>query len=361
MNIMTLIMLCFSLLGALDRIIGNRFGLGKEFERGFMLFGNMALSMIGMISVAPVIASALSPVFTFLSDVVHIEPSILSASLLANDMGGASLSEEIAANAQLGRFNALVVASMMGATVSYTIPYSLSAVSSSRHGELLLGILCGIVTVPIGCAVSGLMLGLSVLSVALDLLPLIIFSVLLCVALIKVPDVCIKVFKWFGVFIKTLITAGLALAIFKYLSGRELIKGMATLEEGAMICVNAAVVMSGAFPLIYTLSKFFAKPLKRLGEKTGMNETSALGFISTLATNVTTFEMMDKMDKKGAVLNSAFAVSAAFTFAGHLAFTMAFDRSYIFPVIIGKLSAGITALPVAFLLYKAKYGKCEKE
>lgn len=361
MNIMTLIMLCFSLLGALDRIIGNRFGLGKEFERGFMLFGNMALSMIGMISVAPVIASALSPVFTFLSDVVHIEPSILSASVLANDMGGASLSEEIAANAQLGRFNALVVASMMGATVSYTIPYSLGAVSSSRHGELLLGILCGIVTVPIGCAVSGLMLGLSVLSVALDLLPLIIFSVLLCVALIKVPDVCIKVFKWFGVFIKTLITAGLALAIFEYLLGRELIKGMATLEEGAMICVNAAVVMSGAFPLIYTLSKIFAKPLKTLGKKTGMNETSALGFISTLATNVTTFEMMDKMDKKGAVLNSAFAVSAAFTFAGHLAFTMAFDRSYIFPVIIGKLSAGITALPVAFLLYKAKYGKCEKE
>ena len=41
-------MLVFSMLGALDRIIGNKFGLGKEFERGFMLLGNMALSMMTM-------------------------------------------------------------------------------------------------------------------------------------------------------------------------------------------------------------------------------------------------------------------------------------------------------------------------
>ena len=60
---------------------------------------------------------------------------------------------------------------------------------------------------------------------------------------------------------------------------------------------------------------------------------------------------MDEMDKKGIMLNSAFSVSAAFTFAGHLAFTMAFDSNYIAPMIVGKLVAGVLALALAILLY----------
>lgn len=58
------------------------------------------------------------------------------------------------------------------------------------------------------------------------------------------------------------------------------------------------------------------------------------------------------MDDKGIVLNSAFAVSAAFTFAGHLAFTLAFNAEYIAPVIIGKLVAGISSLLAAHFIYK---------
>ena len=55
MNAVTWVLLVFSVLGALDRILGNRFGLGKEFERGFELFGSMSLSMIGMLVMAPAI------------------------------------------------------------------------------------------------------------------------------------------------------------------------------------------------------------------------------------------------------------------------------------------------------------------
>ena len=61
---------------------------------------------------------------------------------------------------------------------------------------------------------------------------------------------------------------------------------------------------------------------------------------------------MDKLDKQGVVLNSAFAVSAAFVFGSHLAFTMAFDESYVLPMIVGKLISGICALVLASLIYK---------
>ena len=47
MNPITVVMICFSMIGAIDRIIGGKMGLAKDFERGFTLFGTMALSMIG--------------------------------------------------------------------------------------------------------------------------------------------------------------------------------------------------------------------------------------------------------------------------------------------------------------------------
>ena len=49
--------------------------------------------------------------------------------------------------------------------------------------------------------------------------------------------------------------------------------------------------------------------MTKLGDKLKINSTSSLAFISNLVTNATTFGMMNEMDRKGTVLNSAFAVS----------------------------------------------------
>ena len=352
MNFISGLMLAFSLLGALDRIFGNKFGLGKEFERGFMLLGTMALSMIGMIVISPFIAQILSPFFDVFYNTFGIDPSIIPATFFANDMGGAALAVEIAENEEIGLFNALVVSSMMGATISFTVPFGLGLVKKELHREMFLGFLCGIVTIPIGCFISGLTLGLSPYALFIDLLPLILFSVIIAVGLILIPEMCVKVFSILGVFIKIVITFGLALGIFRFMTGIEIIKGLAPIEEGGAICLNAAIVISGAFPLIFVLSKLLDKPLKKLGSAIGINNTSAIGLLSTLASISPTFEIMNDMDKKGTMINSAFAVSAAFTFAGHLAFTMAFDASYISPMIIGKLISGFCALILSIVLYK---------
>lgn len=350
LNFVSVFMLCFAVLAAIDRILGNRFGLGKQFERGFMLFGTMALSMIGMIILSPAIANLLSPVLGFFSEVLHVEPSIIPATFFANDMGGAPLADGVSVNRALGTFNALVVSSMMGATVSFTLPYALGAVPAEKHTKMLLGFLYGIVTIPFGCFIAGLFCRLPIGLLLLDLLPLFLFSVLIAVGLMLCPSVCVKIFSVLGAFIKILITVGLVLGMIRFLTGFEVIKGLATLEEGAAVCLNASVVMAGAFPFLYLLSRILTKPMQALGRVLSVNETAALGFVSTLATNVTTFEMMKDMDDKGTVLNSAFTVSAAFTFAGHLAFTLAYDAAYILPMIVGKLSAGVLALLLAIFM-----------
>jgi len=350
------VMVVFSVLGALDRIFGNRIGIGKEFEKGFMLLGTMMLSMTGMIIISPLIADLLKPVFDGVYNAFGIDPSVIPATLFANDMGGAPLAVAVAKDAQIGEFNAYVVSAMMGATISFTIPFALGIVKENIK-ELIVGMLCGIVTIPVGSLVSGLIFGIPLKGLLLSLLPLTVFAVIIAVGLLKAPDTCVKIFKVFGFLIKALITVGLALGILKALIGFEPVKGLDSIENGASVCVNASLVMSGAFPLMYIVSRVLNKPLSALAVKVNINKTSALGFVSTLATNVTTFEMVNSMDSKGAMFNSAFAVSAAFTFAGHLAFTMSYGPSYIPHMIVGKLIAGVSALIIAAPIYKRVFPK----
>lgn len=352
MDIFTYIVVAFSLLGAMDRIIGNRFGLGEQFEKGLHLYGPTALSMIGILILAPGIAKLLGPLCQFVENVLHLEPSVLPAILLANDLGGASLAGQVATQELLGLFNGFAVSAMMGVTISFTVPVALTMVKPEQHRQVLLGFLCGIITVPVGCVVSGLLMGLSLVTILWDLLPLLLFAGLLVVGLLKAPMLCVKIFRIFGAGVKILITVGLALGILTFLTGFAPIQGLGTLEEGAAICLNACVVMTGTFPLVYVLSKVLKKPLDFLSGKLGINNQASVGFLSSLATSVTTFGMMDQMDDKGVMLNSAFAISAAFAFSSHLAFTMALAPQVLLPVIAGKLVAGLCAVVTAALLAK---------
>jgi len=352
MQYLTYFLLGFSILAALDRVFGSRLGLGKDFEKAFMLLGPMSLSMIGMIVISPLIAELMKPVSVFLTETFQIDASIIPASLFANDMGGAALSVEMASDGEIGMFNALVVSSMMGCTVSYTIPFALGVVDRQHHGELMLGLLCGIVTIPVGCFAGGLLCGLEIGVLIRNLIPLAVFSGVIALGLILMPSVCVKLFKWFGFFITGVITVGLSLGIIRFLTGYEVVKGLTPLEDGAGICLNAAVVLSGSFPLMGVIAKVLAKPLRRIGAKMGMNEYGVVGLVSSLASSSATFGMTDKMDKKGVVINSAFAVSGAFVVGSHLAFTMAFHSAYLLPVLAGKLLAGVLAVCLACPVFK---------
>lgn len=352
MIVITAAILIFSLVGAADFLIGKRFGVGKEFEKGFSLFGPMALSMLGMIVIAPAIGVWLTPVFDGFYNIFKIDPSIIPASLFANDMGGTPLAQAVCKSEEMGNYNAFVISSMMGCVISFTIPFSLGLVNKDRHKELFFGLLCGIVTIPIGSFVAGLICKLNALELLINLLPLLVIAAIVAVSLIFVARICIKCFTVFGYFMKLLSTIGLGCSIFTFLTKIEISPHFESFENAAFVCANACVTLSGALPLMYVISKLLKRPLDKLGAKIGINGISTLSLLSNLVTNASVFGVSDKMDKKGLVLNSAFAVSAAFVFGGHLAFTMAFDSSYAIPMIVGKLISGVCGILLAFVLYK---------
>ena len=145
-------------------------------------------------------------------------------------------------------------------------------------------------------------------------------------------------------------TVGLAAAIVEALTGFVLIPGMAPISEGFATVGSIAIVLAGAFPLVYVITRLLRKPLLALGKVLGINDIAAGGLIASLANSIATFGMVKDMNYRGKVVNIAFAVSAAFVFGDHLGFTAGFAPEMLLSVIAGKLVGGISAAAAALWL-----------
>ena len=348
------IMAVFAVLGALDRIFGGRLGIGKEFEEGILAMGSLALAMIGVITLAPVLAAVLKPVIVPVYRFLGADPAMFAGTILACDMGGGSLARELTADPQAALLGGVLTGSMLGATVVFTIPVAMGILKAEDRGFMAKGILCGIVTVPVGILVGGLVADFPIVMVLRNLVPIVLIAALIALGLWKFEKAMIKGFGLFGKAVIALITVGLVAAIVEALTGFAVIPGMNPIEDGFHTVGEIAIVLAGAFPLVYVLTKLLRKPLLKLGSLLGINDAAAGGLVASLANSIATFGMVKQMDDRGKVVNVAFAVSAAFVFGDHLGFTAGFAPEMLPAMILGKLSGGITAVAVALLLTKKK-------
>lgn len=376
--IIWIIVICM-LLGGVDRILGNRFGLGEQFEEGFNALGALALAMVGVVSIAPILKKILEPVIAPMYTSLGADPSMFATTLLANDMGGAPLALSMAQDPDAGLLAAFILGAMMGPTIVFTIPVALGIIDKSDRPYLAKGVLAGMVTIPIGVLAGGLVAGFSPKMVLLNLIPITIAAALIAIGLIFAPDRMTRGFQLFGKGLIAVITMGLMLGVLQQLTGVRLIampagaEGDPTREElmaadawyidppteGLAIIGGIAMVLLGAFVLVFLIVKYASKPLTQAGKLVGMNDAAAGGMIATLANNIAMFQIFKKMDARGKIFNAAFAVSAAFTFGDHLGFTAGYlDGQYqqmIFPMIVGKLIAGVTAVLVAYLIFSKAF------
>lgn len=349
-EILIAIMAVFAVLSALDRIFGNRFGLGQEFENGILAMGSLAMAMIGIICLAPVLASILKPVVVPVYNFLGADGAMFAGTILACDMGGGPLAKELTSDSQAALLGGVITGSMLGATIVFTIPVAMGILKEEDRPFLAKGILCGVVTIPIGVLVGGLVAGFPLLMVLRNLIPIVLIALIIALGLWKWEKAMIKGFGLFGKGIIALITVGLVSAIVEALTGFVIIPGLAPISEGFETVGEIAIVLAGAFPLVYAITKLLKKPLLKLGKVLSVNDTAAAGLIASLANSIATFEMMKNMDRRGKVVNVAFAVSAAFVFGDHMGFTAGFAPEMLPAVILGKLAGGITAVAVALFL-----------
>ena len=351
-EILIAVMAVFAVLGAADRICGNRLGLGKEFEEGILAMGSLAMAMIGVISLAPVLAAVLEPIVVPVFGLLGADGAMFAGAILACDMGGGPLAMEMAGSREAAMLGGIITGSMLGATVVFTIPVALGILEEADRPAMAKGVLCGIVTVPLGVLAGGLVAGFPVGMVLRNLIPIVLIGAVIALGLWKKEDAMIRGFGIFGKGVVALITAGLAAAILEELTGFALIPGLAPLEEGFQTVGAIAIVLAGAFPLVFVLTRLLKKPLVKLGNRLGINDVAAAGLVASLANSIATFGMVKDMDRRGKVVNIAFAVSAAFVFGDHLGFTAGFAPEMLPAMIVGKLVGGISAVFVALMLTK---------
>ncbi len=365
-SVIMMIMMIFMIIGGVDRMLGNRFGYGKEFEEGFRTMGTLVLAVAAIIAIAPFISEVIRPAMVPFAKAIGADPSFIAGLMLGSDMGGYPLASELALDTAAGKYNGLVVAGIMGPTITFTIPLAFSVISIKDRPFLAVGVLAGLVSVPAGCLAGGLVMKLisyeiSLKALIFNTLPVTIIIVFVIAALWVFPEKVIKGFSVLGNFITGTVTLLTMTAIFQQITGIMLpvlsvmsvpdkSTGITGFESGFLVCAEISIVLAGAFPMMKWITDTFGKRLERVGERFGLDRTECAGLIAGLANIIPVLTSLGKMGPKGKLLNLAFCVGGFAVFGDFIGFTAGVDKEMITPMIVGKLIAGIGAIVIGNLI-----------
>ena len=346
------------LLGGIDLLFGNKKGYGRCMEEGFLLMGPTALSMVGMICLIPMISSFLQKLIVPIFQLLNLDPAILGG-FLAIDMGGFQLAKSLEMDPIVGTYAGIVLSATFGCTLVFTIPIGMGMIQAEDRPIFAKGILIGLITLPVGAVIGGIACGLSIYEVVKESIPIFFLSIVLGVGLFKIPKKMMKGFEAFSFGIKLLINLGLIVGAFTYLTKIEWIKGLTPIEEALEIVASIGITMLGSLPLAEFLRRLLKRPCLWLGEKIGMNETSIAGLLIGMVSVIPQITMIKDMDPLGKLVNVAFMVCAASTFAAHIGFTMSEEPSAVTALLLAKLLGAFVAAVVA--IFVVKYSKNEND
>ena len=336
------IMAAGALIGGADRIFGNRLGLGRKFEEGFLLMGSTALSMAGIICLVPLLSKLLGALGAVLLKPLGVDPAML-VGILAIDMGGYQLATELAANPLVGRFSGIVVGAILGCTVTFTIPIGMGMLDGDSRPDFARGILFGLISMPVALILGGVVCGLGLGTALWQSLPVLLVSLLLLLGIWRKTDAMIRGFSVFATFIRILATLGLMLGAVTYMTGFELIPGLAPLAEAMEVVAAIAIVMLGSLPVAELMQR-----------ATGMNSASAAGLLIGMVSVLPAIALVKDMDRRGRIVNAAFMVCAASCFAAHLGFTAGVDATMLPALLVSKLVGGALGAALALLATRKK-------
>lgn len=348
-GVLMAVMAAGAALGGADRVLGNRLGLGEQFEKGFMLLGPMALSMAGMICLAPVLADWLGRVIVPLYRLMGVDPAMFG-SVLAIDMGGYQLAKELAEDPVVGSYAGLVVSAIFGVTLVFTIPVGMGMVAPEDRPLLARGIMLGLAAMPVGLVVGGLLCGLTLPACLRQNLPVFALALALFLGLWLAPDRMVRGFCLLAEGIKALVTLGLVLGAVETLTGWAVLSGMAPLGEAMEVVASIGVVMLGSLPVAELLRRGLERPFALLGRRLGVSPRSLTGMLVGLVSPLPTLAMFGEMDRRGKTAAGAFLVSGASLMAAHMGFVLSTEPELLGAVAAGKLSGALAAAALALWL-----------
>jgi ethanolamine transporter len=389
--IIYIIMAC-AVIGACAHVRNEESPLGQEFIEGLNSIGPIFIPVAGIMAAIPYLSAFVSSVFGPLFASVGADPAIAATTFIAVDMGGYQLAEALAQSKEAW-IMAMTVGYMGGATIVFSIPVGLTMLNKNDHKYMALGVMAGILSIPIGvfvtCAIisisklsvrgmisanadSAYVLALSFGDIFTNLLPLAIFCIALAIGLKVVPNKMITGFLLFGRGMSVSLTFVLVFSVVEYFTGffsslfgswgfDPIIADEADQFRALEIAGYIGIMLCGAFPMVHLIKKYLAQPMEAVGSKLGLASTGAAGILAAAANILAMFRLIEDMRPKDKVLCIAFSVCAAFMFGDHLAFTANFQPNMILPVMAGKLAGGIAGFILAYLLSVPVVAREERE
>lgn len=389
--VLYVIMFC-AVLGAFAAIRDSEKGLGREFMEGIHATGHIFVPAAGIMASIPYLTVLIESVFGPFFDALNADPALAATMIIASDMGGYHLAAALTESKE-ALIMALITGFMGGATIVFSIPMGLAMLDKRDHKYMALGIMSGILSIPVGVLIASVVLMLSnpavrevvatngeatyQLAMSLggifaNLLPIIVFVVALAAGLRFLPDLMIKGFIAFGRGLDAMIKLVLVFSIVEYFTGFfTVIFGgwgfhpiIADAEDQTRALETAGyigIMLAGAFPMVYLLRKYLGGPLEALGGRVGLSAVGSAGMLATIANILAMFRLVRFMPPKDKVINIAFGVCAAFLLGDHLSFTANFQPTIILPVLIGKILAGFTAVGLAYWLSVPKALQLEQQ
>ncbi|MDZ5000317.1 ethanolamine utilization protein EutH, partial [Clostridium perfringens] len=154
-----IIMFC-AVVGAIASIVKEESELGNQFLEGINSIGAIFLPVAGIMASAPFITKFVSTIFGPLFQAVGADPAMAATTFIAVDMGGYQLAEALASTKE-SWIMAMTTGYMAGATIVFSIPVGLKMIGKKDHKYLALGMMSGILTIPIGVLTSSLFIALN--------------------------------------------------------------------------------------------------------------------------------------------------------------------------------------------------------
>lgn len=351
-QIIVYIMVFFMALAAIDRMFGSKFQLGNEFEEGFNAMGPLALGMGGIMVTADLIGIVLTPTVGKLFSMVGADPCMAGSLILSIDTGGYALAHAIQPdNADIANFSAIILASMMGPTIAFGIPVALGILEKKDHRFIGLGTMSGIICIPFACIIGGVVAGFDMGMVLINMVPVLVFAVIIALGLRFAPNAMMKGFSWFAKFMIAYLSFFLALAIVQELTPIHLIE-LLPLNDVWLVCGAISMMLAGAYPFVKVITRVLGGPLGKIGKLIGVNDVSIAGFIACLANSIPAYNLVKDMDNKGKVLNIAFACCAAFALGDHLGFCAGVEPDLVAAMVAAKVGGGILCILSALFFCK---------
>lgn len=375
------VMMAFVVIGAIGAIRDDEHGVGKEFKEGIHSIGPIFLPVAGIMAAVPYLSLFIEAITGKVFEFVGADPAMAAGALIAGDMGGYNLAE-VTAQSHGGWVMASAVAFMSGSTIVFSVPVGLAMLDKIHHKYLALGVMSGILTIPIGVLITTAVLkftatplrtdisttaqstqpiDLGWLEVFANVLPIALFVIALALLLRFATGFMVRGFLVFGRLLDAALKIILALVIVEYFTGAlssvwtgwafaPIIADEADQFRALEIAGYIGIMLAGAFPLVYVIKKYLARPLEAVGEKVGISEEGMAGILAASANILAMFRLIPMMPPRDRVLVIAFSVCAAFTFGDHLAFMANFQPNMVVPLVVGKLTAGVLAMLLAVWL-----------